>query len=88
MHKGIKYCVSVNRKLSPFLQCSTGVRQFKTLCPILFLIYLNDLGEHLRFDRVNGIKLVFILVKLFFCFLKFLYFYMRTVSNGTVKHRN
>ena len=58
MYQGIKSCVSVNGELSTFFQCSTGVRQGENISPFLFSIYLNDLEDHLRFDHINGIKLV------------------------------
>ena len=58
MYQGIISCVSVSGELSTFFQCSTEVRQGKNISPFLFSIYLNDLEDHLRFDNMNGIKLV------------------------------
>ena len=57
MYSGIKSCVSVMGKNSPLFCSYAGVRQGENLSPILFSMYLNDLGNFLEDSQVNGIPL-------------------------------
>ena len=40
---GRSQCVEVNGHKSSHLQISTGIPQGSVLCPLLFIIYINDL---------------------------------------------
>ena len=44
MYRDIKSKVKLNNKLSDEFSCMTGVRQGECLSPILFAMYVNDIG--------------------------------------------
>ena len=57
MYNGIKSCVSVMGRNSPFFSSFAGVRQGENLSPVLFSMYLNDLENFLQESQINGISL-------------------------------
>lgn len=75
MYQGIKSCVSVNGKISPFFQCAIGVRQGENLSPFLFSMYLNDLEHYLRTNNVVGIDCTLHTDELFMYFQLFVLLY-------------
>ena len=46
MYQCIKSYIRVNNKYSQLFTCNSGVRQGKTMSPVLFSLYLNDLENH------------------------------------------
>ena len=57
MYNGIKSCVSVMERNSPFFSSFAGVHQGENLSPVLFSMYLNDLENFLQESQINGISL-------------------------------
>ena len=50
-------CNSNGTQNSPFFSCNCGVRQGENLSPILFSLFLNDLGNYLESKGHHGIEL-------------------------------
>ena len=57
MYEDIKSCVSLMGNNSGFFGSFAGVRQGENLSPVLFSIYLNDLGNFLLHNSDNGLKI-------------------------------
>ena len=48
MSISVKSCISVNGKLSPLFECNMGVKQGENLSPIIFALFLNDIGSFMN----------------------------------------
>ncbi|MES9883266.1 MAG: reverse transcriptase family protein [Sedimenticola sp.] len=48
MYQSVKACIRSNGRMSDFFDSSVGVKQGEPLSPILFLIFIDDMAEHLR----------------------------------------
>ena len=55
MYTGDKIAINVNGSANDLIELSRGVKQGCVLSPLLFNIFIADLGEEL--DRTPGIKL-------------------------------
>ena len=57
MYNNAKSCISISGKTSGYFACKTGVRQGENLSPLLFLIFLSDLGDYLS-TKYNGLLFI------------------------------
>ena len=57
MYNAIKSKVKSNNNVSEAFSCKIGVRQGECLSPFLFAMYVNDLGQELENNGVNGIDI-------------------------------
>ena len=57
MYDAIKPMVKSNNNVSEAFSCKIGVRQGECLSPFSFAMYVNDLGQELENNGVNGIDI-------------------------------
>ena len=57
MYNTVKSKVKSNNNVSEAFSCKIGVRQGECLSPFLFAMYVNDLGQELENNGVNGIDI-------------------------------
>lgn len=58
MYKSLESCVKVNGVFSDFFKCPVGVRQGCMISPTLFLVFINNLANHVKVNGRHGVQLL------------------------------